>query len=74
MTTKLTEAVEKRASVIEDGFADVGEAAEYLGLSRAFVYRLMDSGDLEYAKFGCARRIPWQALRAYAERCLVAGR
>jgi excisionase family DNA binding protein len=54
-----------------DGFATVAEAAAFLGLSRAKVYLLMDSGELAYAKFGKSRRIPWRALREYGNRCLV---
>jgi excisionase family DNA binding protein len=57
--------------LIDDGFADVRTAAEYLGLGRSSVYKLMDSGELSYAKFGKSRRIPWRALREYARRCLV---
>ena len=74
MAATLTAAAEKRVSVVEDGFADVGEAATYLGLSRAFVYRLMDTSDLEFAKFGRARRIPWRSLRDYAARCMQGGK
>jgi len=53
------------------GFRTVREAAAYLHLSRATIYGLMDSGELKYAKFGGARRIPWTALIEYAERCMV---
>jgi excisionase family DNA binding protein len=54
-----------------DGFADIPEAAAYLSMSRSSVYKLMESKILAYAKFGKARRIPWRALREYAERSLV---
>jgi excisionase family DNA binding protein len=56
-----------------DGFANVTEASEYLGLSRSLLYRLMDDGHLIYAKFGKARRLSWRSLRDYARRCLVGG-
>jgi excisionase family DNA binding protein len=59
------------AGLVEDGFLSVAEAAEFLGLCRAKLYLLMDSGDLVYAKFGKARRIPRKALLEYAARCLV---
>ena len=56
---------------VADGFADVHQAAAFLSLSRASIYKLMECGDLLYAKFGKSRRIPWRALREYAERCLA---
>jgi excisionase family DNA binding protein len=59
------------ATVDEQGFATVMEAAEFLGLSRAKLYLIMDSGQLAYAKFGKSRRIPRRGLRAYAEKCMV---
>jgi excisionase family DNA binding protein len=55
----------------DEGFATVSQGAEYLGLSRAKLYQLMDARELQYAKFGKSRRIPWRALREYGERCLV---
>jgi excisionase family DNA binding protein len=58
--------------LVADGFDAVVEAAKFLGLSRAYVYQLMDSGELRYAKFGRARRIPRRELLAYARRCMVA--
>jgi excisionase family DNA binding protein len=61
----------KNSDLTAEGFADVHEAAAYLSMSRSSVYKLMDSGDLQYAKFGKARRIPWRALREFAQRCLV---
>jgi excisionase family DNA binding protein len=61
----------KNPDLTTDGFADVQEAAEFLSMSRSSIYKLMEAGHLKYAKFGKARRIPWRALREYAERCLV---
>jgi excisionase family DNA binding protein len=61
----------KKASLTAEGFADVPEAAEFLGLSRSTIYKLMEDGSLPYAKFGKARRIPWRAVREYGDRCLV---
>lgn len=61
----------KKPDLTSEGFADVHEAAEYLCMSRSSIYKLMDSGELRYAKFGKSRRIPWRALREFAERCLV---
>jgi excisionase family DNA binding protein len=59
------------ASVIEDGFADVPEAARFLKVSRSKVYMMMDNKELPYAKFGRSRRIPRKALMEYARSCLV---
>jgi excisionase family DNA binding protein len=42
--------------------ASVREAEQYLNLSRATVYGLMDKGDLPYVKIGKCRRIPWAAI------------
>jgi excisionase family DNA binding protein len=54
-----------------DGFVDVSEAAEFLGVSRSALYQLMGNGALRYAKFGRSRRIPRRALRDYAANCIV---
>jgi excisionase family DNA binding protein len=56
-----------------DGLANIRQAEEFLAVSRSTLYVLMDKGDLPYAKIGKSRRIPWKALRDFAERCLVAG-
>jgi excisionase family DNA binding protein len=61
----------ERHEVLEGGFDTVAVAAKFLGLSRAKVYQLMETGDILYAKFGKSRRIPRKALVDYAERCLV---
>jgi excisionase family DNA binding protein len=58
--------------MVMDGFASVSEAAKFLHLSRASVYKLMgDEEGLRYAKFGRSRRIPWQVLRDYAARSII---
>jgi excisionase family DNA binding protein len=59
---------------IGEGFVTVTEAARYLRLCRAKLYQIMDAGDLPYAKFGKARRIPRRALAEFAERCIVGNR
>jgi excisionase family DNA binding protein len=33
----------------------------------------MDAGELAYAKFGKARRIPREALEEYVRQCMVGG-
>lgn len=58
-------------AVRQSGFATVPQACEFLSLSRASLYKLMDQDELAYAKFGGARRIPWAALQEYGERCTI---
>ena len=45
----------------------VSEVAQMLGISRAMVYKLMDSGKLSYVKLGCARRVEQKAVRKLIE-------
>jgi excisionase family DNA binding protein len=69
---KTTEATVPGARLqVEEGFVGIAEAATFLKLSRSKVYLLMDGGELPYAKFGKARRIPKRALREFAERSMV---
>ena len=42
--------------------------AERLSISRATVYQLIASGDLESIKLGRSRRIPARALEEFVER------
>jgi excisionase family DNA binding protein len=58
---------------MEEGYATVPEVADFLGLSRAKIYGLMDAGELAFCKFGTARRLPWRSVKAYAEACMVQG-
>jgi excisionase family DNA binding protein len=53
------------------GYARVADACQFLAISRATLYRLMDEGELAFAKFGYIRRIPWAALHEYGKRCTV---
>jgi excisionase family DNA binding protein len=57
--------------IVADGFATVTESCRFLGVSRATLYKMMDTNDLIYAKFGRSRRLPWTALKEFAGRCLV---
>ena len=59
--------------LVNEGLVTIAAAGEFLGLSRATLYALMDRGELAYCKIGGARRIPRKALVALAERNLVAG-
>lgn len=49
------------------GLAKVGDAAEFLNLSRPTIYRLMESGELRSVKISGSRRIPWSELHRIAE-------
>jgi excisionase family DNA binding protein len=60
-----------RAAAVSGGFVTVREAEEFLSLSRAKIYALMDAGELRYAKFGRSRRLPWADLRMFAAESLV---
>jgi excisionase family DNA binding protein len=57
--------------LVNEGFATVGEGAKFLGLSRSKMYQLMDARELQYAKIGKNRRIPWAAIKALAAQSLV---
>ena len=48
--------------IVEEGLMRVGEVANFLGLSRASVYQLMERGELPWAKLGRARRVPRRAV------------
>ena len=45
----------------------VGEACKLLSLSRAFLYRLIDSGEIESITIGRARRITSAQLDAFVK-------
>jgi excisionase family DNA binding protein len=62
---------EEFRTIVEGGFVEVAEAAEFLCISRAKLYQLMDAGELAYCKFGRARRIPKRALYEYAQSKLI---
>jgi excisionase family DNA binding protein len=72
MSNKATVTADHQARDLnEDGYLTIGEVAQFLRLCRATVYTLMDNGSIPYAKFGKSRRVPRQALREYADSCLV---
>lgn len=58
--------------LVREGLDRIEEAAEFLGLSRSYIYKLMDRGELAYVKVGRSRRIPHQAVLELAARHLVA--
>jgi excisionase family DNA binding protein len=61
------------AELIADGFMKVPEAAAFLGLGRSTLYEMMDRGELVYARFGTARRIPRRAVVELASANLCGG-
>ncbi len=52
--------------LVADGFATPKEAAKFLSISPASVYRLMDAKEIPSANFGRSRRIPRKALEQFA--------
>ena len=49
--------------IISDGLERVSETARFLGVSRSFVYQLIQEGVLPTVKIGKSRRIPVRAVR-----------
>jgi len=50
------------------GFATVGEAAEFLALSRAMIRKLIGSRLIPARRFGRSVRIPWSWLHGQTQR------
>jgi excisionase family DNA binding protein len=61
----------EREEMTAEGFATIPESAQFLRVSRAKLYDLMQKGEIRYAKVGKCRRIPWRVLREYAASCLI---
>ena len=59
--------------LVADGLLTVAKAAEFLSLSRATLYVLMDKGHVPFVKIGRSRRIPKRALVEFAARGLRGG-
>jgi excisionase family DNA binding protein len=51
-----------------DKLLPVNEVADFLGTHRAFVYRLMASGELPYTLIGTRRRVRMSDVQAYVDR------
>ena len=60
--------------LVRDGMSSIPDACQYLGIRRSLLYRLMERGELPWAKIGSRRVIPWRALRRYAAERLVGAR
>jgi excisionase family DNA binding protein len=52
----------------ERGLFTIEEAAEYLRISRAGIYRLIETDELRRIKIGKSARIPRTSLEAFVER------
>ena len=57
--------------MVSDGLDKVKEAAVFLGVSVAYMYRLMERGELPFVKLGRSRRIPHRVVVELAARHLV---
>lgn len=57
--------------LVAGGMMTAKQAAAFLGISVAGVYKLMSLGQLRYAKIGRSRRIPRNALIALAASRMV---
>ena len=57
--------------VADGGFATAAQAAAYLACSTREIRRILASRALPYAQHGKSRKIPWNALKAYAAAMLV---
>jgi excisionase family DNA binding protein len=58
-------------AIVAAGLDRVDEVARFLGLSRSYIYELMERGELVYVKVGRSRRIPHHAVLQLAARHLV---
>lgn len=62
---------QQRQQDLEKLSYSIAEAEAATGLSRAFLYRLMQAGKLRYSKIGARRIIPRSALVELVETGLV---
>jgi excisionase family DNA binding protein len=57
--------------LVREGLVRIDEAMEFLSVSRASLYRLIDEGSLPTVKLACSRRIPRRALIDFAATHVV---
>ena len=57
-----------RAASEEPAFARTLEAAEFLGLSKGMIHKLIGQGRIPVCRYGRAVRIPWTWLKHEAGR------
>jgi len=58
-------------ALVADGLDTIKDAATFLRISVASLYKMMDRGELPFVKIGRSRRIPRRALVELAARNLV---
>ncbi len=63
----------QQETLIQNGLTTVKDASGFLSLSRAMIYKLMETGQLQYVKIGRSRRIPRQAVANLAKNNLIGG-
>ncbi len=71
ISAKLQEAVDRAIRVARQPLPPemtTTQAAEFLGVSRPFIIKLTNRGELPFRKVGKRRRIPSEALRDYREK------
>ena len=56
-----------------DSLATVPQVAEYLSISRAKLYQMMDSGSLPHVKLGHSRRILWSDVEQLVAESTIRG-
>ena len=59
--------------MVRDGLVTIEAAMEFLDISRASLYRLINEGALPTVKLACARRVPRRALVKFAASHVVGG-
>ncbi len=59
--------------MVRDGLVTIEAAMEFLDISRASLYRLINEGALPTVKLACARRVPRRALVKFAANHVVGG-
>jgi excisionase family DNA binding protein len=57
--------------LFRDGLERVADAARFLGVSKSFIYMLIQAGTLPSVKLGTSRRVPVRAVRDLARTNLV---
>ena len=59
--------------MVQDGLVTIEAAMEFLDISRASLYRLINEGALPTVKLACAHRVPRRALVKFAANHVVNG-
>jgi excisionase family DNA binding protein len=57
-------------TLVEEGMMSVGEAMEFLSISRSHLYELMNKREIPWAKIGRSRRIPRSFLVSFVAASL----